>query len=391
MGLISSLYVAFASIALFACVHQLIISYKWKGEIVFLVAAWLSLTAFIGFIYLSLCLSPWGITCPPFAMLRTELFLGQLVVISMIWLIFYLLNVPRLIYIIPGSVIFLVLMILTIVLPDHLLFSEDASYRKVSIFFDNLIRLNSEFTFWRVIINLSVLILIVHVILFLIKQSKIINSGINTAIVTGLTLALLAGFFDQLVDLGHVNSSLLLPTAIFIFYAILIVLVFYQFINKLSEQKLIRDAEKVWQNLISQSNLAIVKLNRMGNVQYINPYFYKLTGFNENEVLGKDWFETFIPPKDYYNLQGAFVDALNSEFQPQYVNSILDKNKKELIIRWFNVKMVDSEGGITGSLSIGINITEDIKHIEETEKKLKAAEELITLLQSRQSPTHNPG
>ena len=392
MGLISMLYVVFASMALFACVHGLVISYKWKGEIIYLSAAWLSLTVFVSFIFLSLCLSPWGISCPPFTMLRIEVLLGQIVVASMIWLVYFLLKISKKSYILPGTVLFFILVVLTLVLPERVLFGENASYNKVTILFDeNLIRLDQHFTVWRALIDLTVLLLVVHLVLFLINQKEFHRRRMNFAIFSGLILALIAVSFDQLVDLGEIHFSLLLPTAIFIFYIILEISVFYQLIQKLHEQSLDIQEESMWKQLLSNSNFIVVRLNRMGTVEGINQFFCTLTGFSKEEVIGQDWFEFFIPRSSFYNVQGAFLDALNSDFQPQYINPILDKNKNELIIKWFNIKTTDKEGVVNGSLSIGVNITDDVKQKEVLEQKLKEADALIASLESRLSSSRNPG
>jgi PAS domain S-box-containing protein len=141
--------------------------------------------------------------------------------------------------------------------------------------------------------------------------------------------------------------------------------------------------EKRWQNLINQAELIVVDLNRMGVVESINPYFYTLTGFSEEEVVGKDWFEFFIPPKEYYNVQGAFVEILAYEFHPYYENLIFTKNKEEKMIRWYNVRTRDKSGTITGSLSIGVDISDDIKEKEAIRRKLKEAENLIIMLNEK--------
>ncbi|MCK7460848.1 MAG: PAS domain-containing protein [Sphingobacterium sp.] len=124
----------------------------------------------------------------------------------------------------------------------------------------------------------------------------------------------------------------------------------------------------------------VVGLNRMGHVEFVNPFFFELTGYKEDEVIGKDWFEFFIPPKEYYNVQGAFIEILTYEFHPDYLNPILTKNKEEKMIRWFNVRTTTQQGKISGSLSIGIDMTRDTLEKESLLKKLKEAEHLITKL-----------
>jgi PAS domain S-box-containing protein len=95
----------------------------------------------------------------------------------------------------------------------------------------------------------------------------------------------------------------------------------------------------------------------MGNVDYINPYFLELTGYEADEVIGKDWFDRFLPKAVTYDVQGAFLEVLKNNFHPYYENPILTKEGEERMIAWYNVRLIDENGKISGSISIGCDIT----------------------------------
>jgi hypothetical protein len=82
-------------------------------------------------------------------------------------------------------------------------------------------------------------------------------------------------------------------------------------------------------------------------------------------------------------MQGAFVEILEFEFHPRYLNLILTKDKKEKMIKWFNVRTRNKLGNITGSLSIGIDMTEHIDEINALSEKIKEAERLIAKLSKK--------
>jgi len=117
-------------------------------------------------------------------------------------------------------------------------------------------------------------------------------------------------------------------------------------------------------------------------VEFINPYFYRLTGFKPEEVIGKDWFEFFIPPKEHYQMQGAFLELLHTENHPRHINPILTKDHKQIMINWFNVRTQDQSGTITGSLSIGVDISEHVEENRSLKQKLRDAEKLIEKLKA---------
>ncbi|WP_445251499.1 MULTISPECIES: hypothetical protein [unclassified Microcoleus] len=39
----------------------------------------------------------------------------------------------------------------------------------------------------------------------------------------------------------------------------------------------------------------IVGLDRLRNVNYLNPFFFTFTGYTHKEILGNNWFDTFLP------------------------------------------------------------------------------------------------
>jgi PAS domain S-box-containing protein len=219
--------------------------------------------------------------------------------------------------------------------------------------------------------------------MLLAKKLKSVNQKKLTTVFTGSALMFVAAFYDQLVDLGFINSIYLLPFALFLYYMILNFIPYLFLLEEVAENMQISQREKKWRNLIYDINVIVVGLNRMGTVEFVNPYFLKLTGYHEDEILGKDWFEFFIPSKESYKVQGAFIEALESEFHPDYINPILTKSKEERIIRWYNVRTRDINENITGSLSIGVDITEDLREKEDIINKLKTAQELIDKLKSK--------
>jgi PAS domain S-box-containing protein len=243
--------------------------------------------------------------------------------------------------------------------------------------------IGNGFTYWRAIKDLTILVLVISAFLVLFKKLNDVSFRTIAWLFGGVGIVLFAAVFDQCIDLGQIQSVYMLPFAIFTFYIFLIFIPFNMFIRETITLQNIVLQEKRWQNLINQADLIVVDLNRMGVVESINPFFYTLTGFSEEEVIGKDWFEFFIPPKEYYNVQGTFVEVLESEFHPQYLNPILTKNKEEKMIRWFNIRTHDQHGKIKGSLSIGVDVSEETKEKKNLLKKLNEAEKLIKELNKK--------
>ncbi|MBD3562104.1 PAS domain S-box protein, partial [Planktothrix sp. FACHB-1355] len=120
----------------------------------------------------------------------------------------------------------------------------------------------------------------------------------------------------------------------------------------------LREAERRWRFLLDNVQLVVVGLDLAGAVNYVNPFFLKLTGYTESEALGKNWFETFVLPSERQHLHTIFSEMLTSKPHPYYQNFILTKSGEHRFIAWNNTLLRDSAGHIIGTVSIGEDITE---------------------------------
>jgi PAS domain S-box-containing protein len=279
------------------------------------------------------------------------------------------------------------LILISLITPDYFLFGEHVSthsFRQTAD--ESFLIISAGFTLWRILIDISILLFITSSVLIIARKLDSIKLKTAVPLYFGFGLLIFGGLYDQLIDLGYIHSVYLLEYSGFALFMILSFFPFYWFIREISNHEAIAARDKKWQRLLENTELIVVGLNRMGQVEFLSPYFYELTGYKREEVIGKDWFEFLIPPEEYFNVQGAFVEVLAYEFHPHYVNSILTKDKEKRMIRWFNARTHDSEGVITGSISIGVDISEDIKEKETIRKRLAEAEHFIMLLNDNDKP-----
>jgi len=129
----------------------------------------------------------------------------------------------------------------------------------------------------------------------------------------------------------------------------------------------IREAERRWRSLLDNVQLIVVGLDQSGNVNYVNPFFLKLTGYTHPEILGENWFENFLSHSNKQSIQVVFSEVLAHNYHPYYQNLILTKSGEERFIAWNNTILQDSEGNIIGTISIGEDITDrqKLEHIKD--------------------------
>ena len=120
----------------------------------------------------------------------------------------------------------------------------------------------------------------------------------------------------------------------------------------------LQEAERRWRSLLENVQLLVVGLDRMGNVEYVNPFFLSLTGYTQAEVLGKNWFENFLPPSHQQQVNTVFDEVLEDNFHTHYINPILTKSGEKRFIAWNNTLLRDTDGNIIGTKSIGEDITQ---------------------------------
>lgn len=120
----------------------------------------------------------------------------------------------------------------------------------------------------------------------------------------------------------------------------------------------IREAERRWRSLLDNVQLIVVGLDCSGYVNYVNPFFLSLTGYDAAEVIGKNWFEQFLPPTSEPLVRQVFADVLDHNANPHHQNTILTQAGEELLIAWNNTLLQDSDGTVIGTVSIGEDITE---------------------------------
>ena len=80
------------------------------------------------------------------------------------------------------------------------------------------------------------------------------------------------------------------------------------------------------ENLLETANSFIVVLDVNANIILFNKYAEKLTEYKKEEVLGKNWFNLFIPTKNGSVIPEVFSNVLKElpEFS-SYENPILCK------------------------------------------------------------------
>ena len=108
-----------------------------------------------------------------------------------------------------------------------------------------------------------------------------------------------------------------------------------------NEQKLTDDLLTIGKDfsdtLLDNANTFIIILDTNADITLFNQFAEKLTGYKKDEVLGRNWFDLFIPKRNGFIIPNVFKDVLE-EMQgvSSYENLVLCKNGSEKLINWKN-------------------------------------------------------
>jgi PAS domain S-box-containing protein len=135
-----------------------------------------------------------------------------------------------------------------------------------------------------------------------------------------------------------------------------------------------KESDRRFRDLFGNVKLAGVILNTAGSITYCNNHLLQITGWRAEEVLGKDWFEVFIPPQDRDSLKSAFARLIAGDSSlAQHENSVLTRQGDLRLVQWTNALLHDPAGLVIGSASLGADSTEH-RQLEERYRQAQKLE-----------------
>jgi len=126
-----------------------------------------------------------------------------------------------------------------------------------------------------------------------------------------------------------------------------------------TQNKLIVEKNKA-QNYLTIAGVMLISIDTNGIVQLINPKGCEILGYKEEEILGKNWFDNFLPKNNLDEIKEVanLIFKGKQNQHKYYENNILTKQGEERLIAWNNEVIYDENGNITSTLSSGEDITE---------------------------------
>jgi PAS domain S-box-containing protein len=126
------------------------------------------------------------------------------------------------------------------------------------------------------------------------------------------------------------------------------------------------------QSYLDTVDVMILAVDPHGTITQINRAGCALLGYEEEELIGKNWFECCLSPEERERLMNSVhATAMEQdEGHTSYIeNEVITRGGEKHLIAWRNAQLTDDEGRVVGSLSAGADITE-IRRAEREREKL---------------------
>lgn len=129
------------------------------------------------------------------------------------------------------------------------------------------------------------------------------------------------------------------------------------------------------QNYLDLAGVMLLVLDENSIVRLINKKGCEILGYSEDEIIGKDWFNNYVPDifrentRDIFNKLVSEKSAGNGDFEVPFLNSKQEKR----IMSWNNIVINIPGCNVNGLLISGEDITERL----EAESKIRRANEYL--------------
>ena len=128
----------------------------------------------------------------------------------------------------------------------------------------------------------------------------------------------------------------------------------------------LRSSENRFRSLLDNLGLAAVILDTDGKVTFSNASLAKLVGRSSDDLLGRDWFDSFVPADAREQARQDYArDVRAGAITPRSTSEIVDSEQKRRLISWSNAPVRDTSGNIVAVARIGEDTTDKVRAEEE--------------------------
>lgn len=143
-----------------------------------------------------------------------------------------------------------------------------------------------------------------------------------------------------------------------------------------AKKKLRKERDRA-RKYLKTAEVMLITIDPEGKVIQANRKASEVLGYEKDEIIGKDWFENFIPEDQKDELRKLHKKVGRTDYSEYFENPVITKSGEKRDILWHNSFLEDEEGTILGTLSSGMDITERKEHQERIRELSQFRERII--------------
>jgi Amt family ammonium transporter len=144
----------------------------------------------------------------------------------------------------------------------------------------------------------------------------------------------------------------------------------------------VRETERRFRDLLEGVQLACAILDRDGLVSFANAYLLELAGAEEEDVIGRSFFDLFVPEDSREAARRLFAERMASgTIAPHEEGGLLTRQGEKRTLFWDTTVLRGPRGEVTGVVLVGADATE--RRHAEARLRHDALYDLLTGLPNR--------
>jgi PAS domain S-box-containing protein len=126
-------------------------------------------------------------------------------------------------------------------------------------------------------------------------------------------------------------------------------------------EEAILQSESRYREILENVRLVAVGLDIRANITFCNDFLLELTGMRREQVLGRNWFDVFVPCENRRARGDWYQRLVNGTLTLHHESDIFTRFGERRSIAWNNTILRDHHKNIVGIASIGEDITDRSK------------------------------
>jgi len=130
--------------------------------------------------------------------------------------------------------------------------------------------------------------------------------------------------------------------------------------ERVREQAAEREADRRLREVLQQTQFLVVQLDAEGSIQFCNDAVLRVTGYDRDEMQGKNWFELCVPADQRERRHRGYLEAMvpGGLLGALEERDVLTRSGGRRVVEWNIVPLRERDGGVVGCSAMGTDVTD---------------------------------